>query len=197
MLAAAQATQGDCRVGARRYRALLLDPLEIAEPALVERMVTLAEAGIPVLALGSLPRRAPGLRDAPARDRRVRVATKRLSELVVRVPAPDRLEALLEKHVQGSLVEPPPDTSLSVSLERRRSLAGDTLLVFNEAWSPRRARLRFTRPGGPLTSWDPRSGTRTRLRESVRAGDVVSIELDAAETRILTLGPAEDLPAGS
>jgi hypothetical protein len=195
MLAGAQLTRGACTVGARQYRAILLDSLEIAEPELVERIVAIAEAGIPVLALGRLPRRAPGLRDADARDRRVGAASERLSELVVRVPGPERLEALLAKHVMGSLVEPPPGAGLSVSLERRRSRGGDILLVFNESWSPRRARLRFTRSGGPLTSWDPRSGTRTRLRDRVTGGDVVPVELGPAETLILTLGPAEESAA--
>jgi hypothetical protein len=191
MLAGARPAQGACNIGARQYRSVLLDPLEIAEPALVESIAAIAEAGIPVLALGSLPRRAPGLRDAEARDQRVRAATKRLSKLVVTVPNPDRLEPLLEQHLKSTLVEAPPGASLSVSLERRRSSAGDTLLVFNESWSPRQARLRFTRAGGVLTLWDPRSGSRMTLREHVKAGDIVSVELDAAETLILTLGLAE------
>jgi len=191
MLASARSTQGACNIGARHYRSLLLDPLEIAEPALVESIAAIAEAGIPVLALGRLPRRAPGLRDAQARDQRVRAATKRLSRLVVTVPIPERLESLLEQHVKSTLVEPPPGGSLSVSLERRRSRAGDTLLVFNESWAPRQSRLRFTRAGGVLTLWDPRSGSQLRLRELVKAGDIVSVELDAAETLILTLGRAE------
>jgi hypothetical protein len=191
MLARARAADGKLHVGARQYRALLLDPIEIAQPALVERIAALAEAGIPVLALGPLPARAPGLRAAQARDARVRAATQRLSEHVVRVAEPERLEALLAKHVHGTGVEPPPGAHLSVSLERRRSPAGDTLLVFNESWSPRRAPLRFTRTGGPLIRWDPRSGAQATLRESVMAGDVVFVELAAAETLILTLGPAE------
>jgi len=195
MLAGARASKGVCHIGARHYRALLLDPLEIAEPALIERIAALAEAGIPVLALGPLPSRAPGLRDAQARDRRVRAATKRLSELVVRVPSPERLDALLAQQVESSLIEPPAGASLSVSLERRHSPAGDTLLVFNESWSPRRERLRFTRAGGPLILWDPRSGSRTTLRKHVTPGDLVPLELAAAQTLILTLGPAQQSPA--
>jgi hypothetical protein len=189
MLAGARATEGTFSVGARQYRAILLDPLEVAEPALVEGIAALAEAGIPVLALGPLPRRAPGLRDAKARDGRVRAAAERLSGLVVRVPDPEQLEALLANHVQSGLVEPPPGGSLAVSLERRQSRAGDTLLVFNESWSPRRASLRFTRAGGTLVRWDPHDGSRTTLRERVAAGDVVPVELAAAETLILTLAP--------
>jgi hypothetical protein len=188
MLAGAKATQGACRIGARRYRALILDPLEIAEPALVERIVAIAESGIPVLALGELPRRAPGLRDAEARDRRVRAAAKRLAKLVIPVPDPQRLESILEQHVKSSLVEPPADTRLSVSLERRRSTEGETLLLFNESWSALESRLRFTRAGGPLTLWNPRSGARVRLRDRVKAGEIVVLDLEPAETLILTLG---------
>jgi len=194
MLAGAQGSRGECRIGARHYRAILLDPLEIAEPALVERIAAIAETGVPVLALGSLPRRAPGLRDAQARDRRVRAATKRLSEWVVRVSEAEGLETLLAEHVPSTLVEPLPDTRLAVSLARRRSQAGDILLVFNESWSPHRTRLRFTRAGGVLISWDPRSGAKTRLQGSVAVGDVVSIDLDAAEVLILTLTPAGQSP---
>jgi hypothetical protein len=188
MLAGAKAAQGACEIGARRYRAVILDPLEIAEPALVERIVAIAEAGIPVLALGELPRRAPGLRDAEARDRRVRAAAKRLAELVVPVPDPERLGSLLEQHVKTSLVEPPADTRLSASLERRRSAAGETLLVFNESWSALASRLRFTRAGGPLTLWNPRSGSRVKLRERVKPGEIIALDLEPAETLILTLG---------
>jgi hypothetical protein len=189
MLAGASVSEGACRIGAGSYRALLLDPFEVAEPELVETVAAIAEAGIPVLALGALPQRAPGLRDAEVRDQRVRAAVKRLSAHLIRVPDPDRLEAVLAETIQGDLVGPVPGSRLGVSLERRRSRAGDTLLVFNESWSPRTTRLRFAREGGALTYWDPRSGRRERLRERVLAGEVVKIELSAAESIVLTLGP--------
>ena len=53
----------------------------------------------------------------------------------------------------------------------------------------RHARLRFTRAGGVLMLWDPRTGSRVKLREQVEAGDVVPVELEAAEAMILTLRP--------
>jgi hypothetical protein len=187
MLAGAQVRSGVYRVGARDYRALLLDPLEIAEPALVESVAAIAEAGIPVLALGSLPRRAPGLRDASARDERVRAAGRRLVGRVVRVPDADRLPALLGEHVDNAVVAPPAGSALEVSLERRRSRAGDTILVFNESWSERQTALRFTRSGGALVRWDPWTGARVTLRERVEPGDVVTLALEPAETTILTL----------
>jgi hypothetical protein len=194
MLAGARAASGVCRIGAGRYRAILLDPLAVAEPALVEALARVAEAGIPVLALGELPQRAPGLRDARARDRRVRAAVGRLTRHVIRVPDPDRLEPILEQRVRSTLVEPPRGSRLSVSLERRRSGVGDTLLVFNESWSPRTTQLRFTRRGGALTLWNPRSGLRKKLRDRVEAGDVVSFDLEAAESLILTLRKPIETP---
>jgi hypothetical protein len=187
MLANASVAEGAVRIGAREYRAVLLDPLKIAEPALVKRLVEIAEAGVPVLGLGGLPQRAPGSRDARARDASVRAATKRLVKHSVPAHTPAQLEAKLSKHVKSSLVEPPPGSRLAVSLERRTHSSGDTLLVFNESWSPREARLRFTHGGGVLTHWDPHTGERVKLRDFVNPGDIVPLELEAGETRLLTL----------
>ncbi len=189
MLAGARPTPGGLVVGARTYSALLLDPMDVAEPELVESIAAIVEAGTPVLALGVLPYRAPGLRDAEARDRRVRAATERLARGVIRVPDVERLAALLEKHVENAVVGPPASAALEVSLERRRGPGGDVILIFNESWSPHRTALRFARAGSGLVRWDPRTGSRTTLREHVAAGEVFPLALEAAETIILTLGP--------
>jgi hypothetical protein len=197
MLASATLANGAVRIGARRYGAVLIDPIRIAEPELAERLVEIAEAGVPILALGELPVRAPGLRNANARDARVHVATKRLVTHVVPAHTAAQLEQQLAKHVKNTLVQPPPGSTLSVSLERRTHEDGDTLLVFNEAWSREQALLRFTRAGGVLTRWDPRSGVRVKLRDRVKAGDTVLLELDAAETLLLTLGATAPAPAAA
>ena len=80
MLSGAHISNKEFRVGARGYRVLVLDPIDVAEPELVERVAQLAESGVLVLALGVLPSRAPGLREAPLRDARVRAATERLKK---------------------------------------------------------------------------------------------------------------------
>jgi len=187
MLSGARVEDGVCRIGAGRYRAILLDPLEIAEPEMVEALATVAEAGVPVVALGTLPRRAAGLRNAEARDKRVDAAVKRLLKHVIRVTDPNPLQGILQASVPSSLVEPVPPASLAVSLERRRTRSAETLFVFNESWSPLRERLRFTRAGGALTRWDPRTGERLVLRPEVKAGDVIEIGLGPAQSLILTL----------
>ena len=191
MLSEAIPEEGGFRVGARKYRALLIDPLPIADPFLVEQILELAESGMPVIALGELPRRAPGFRNTEKRDQRVQAATRKLSALIPRVNEGAELEAELEKRVSSGLVEPIPGKSLGLSLDRRETEQGDILFVFNESWSSVRESLRFTRDGFNLTLWDPRTGERRRLREKVVAGDRVILELEAAESLVLTLNRSQ------
>jgi hypothetical protein len=196
MLTGARQIDGEVQVGQARYHAIVVDPLEVAEPGLIETLVALAEAGVPVVTLGALPHRAPGLRDADARDARVRKAVTRLK--AVAHPAIDTasLEVILAAQVRGGLVEPEPGSRLAVSLDRRSTRDADTLLVFNESWAPQSTQLRFTRGGGALGVWDPRTGERKMLRERVSAGDTVTLDLEAAESLVLTL--ARDVkPASS
>ena len=190
MLSGARAQERGFQIGARHYDALLLDPLHVAEPELVEKIAMLAESGAPVVTLGALPVRAPGLRDSENRDVRVLAARQRLFARAIPVTDAVSLEQALARHVRSTLVEPLAGERLSVSLERRRSPAGDLLLVFNESWSPETAKLRFTRAGGPLVAWDPHTGERSTLRPAVAAGDVLSLDLGVAETRLWTLGGA-------
>ncbi len=194
MLTGAQPDGDGFRVGAMRYRALLVDPLDVAEPELVEAMARIAEHGVPVFTLGQLPARAPGLHDADGRDARVRSARKRLEAHAQRV-APEALEAALARRVRGDLVAPAGNEQLTVSLARRTHPHGDTLLVFNESWSPTSAQLRFVRSGHDLTRWNPETGAPTQLRARVESGDVVSVPLEPAAWTILTLGRTTN-PAG-
>ena len=107
--------------------------------------------------------------------------------------APGVLTAFLEENVRSTLVEPVPGSRLAVSIERRRSAAGDTLLVFNESWSPRTTRLRFARGGGALKLWDPHHGFQRGLRERVEVGDIVELDLDPVESLVLTLDSLDGL----
>jgi hypothetical protein len=179
------------RVGARTYQALVIDSLPVAEPLLIERILALAEAGIPVIALGELPDRAPGLREAEPRDKRVREAAQKLSPLILHTSEEGELESWLEAQVAGALVEPLSGKDLSLSLDRRETPQGDILFVFNESWSPVRESIRFTRDGSQLTLWDPWTGESRRLRERVTAGESVVLEMKGAESLVLTLNRSE------
>ncbi len=187
MLAGAQAGEGEFSVGARSYRALILDPLEVAEPALVHRIGELAASGVPVFALGQLPERAPGWRDAEARDLAVRRGVGKLAPRVIDASPGPGLEEQLAQNVRGEILEPLPGESLKVSIARRETPEGAIVLIFNESWSDEKARFRFTRKGHSLMSWDPSTGTRTVLQARVEPGDEVAVELKPAELRILTL----------
>jgi hypothetical protein len=187
MLTGARVEGGKLAIGAARYRALLLDPMRVAEPGLVRSIAKIAEAGVPVLALGALPERAPGLHGADVRDARVREARVRIDSLVIPVRV-NQLERALADYVAGDLVEPVAGERLDVAIARRRSAAGDVLFVFNESWSARKSRLRFVQGGGPLTQWDPASGERTVLRARVEPGEVVELALGPAGSAILSLG---------
>ena len=187
MLAAAQPGEGEFSVGARSYRALILDPLSVAEPALVDRIAELAASGVPVFALGQLPGRAPGWRDAEARDRAVRRGVAKLAPRVIEVRPGQGLEEPLAKNVRGEVLEPLGGESLKVSVARRKTAEGAIVLLFNESWSAEKVRFRMTKKGGPLVSWDPSSGARTRLRARVEEGDEVAMDLEPAGLRILTL----------
>lgn len=196
MLASARVEEDEIRIGQARYRALLLDPIDVAEPELVETLAGIAEAGFPVLALGALPERAPGLRNARTRDARVRAARKQLDRHVIHVRGKAELKTLLARHVRGSLIEPEAGSELNVSLARRRSPAGEILLVVNESWSPTKARLRFSTGGAELVRWDPWNGERKTLRKRVRAGEVVEVSLGVAESLVLTLARQPDRAPG-
>jgi len=190
MLTGAKLDGDGFRVGATRYRALVLDPLEVAEPELIARVAELAAAGVPVIALGELPRRAPGLRDAAKRDRAVRAAAEKAGAMVLGPVRGEGLEAMLALRVRPGVLEPVPGERLAFSLARRSTPQGEIVLLVNEADSAGGARLRFTRSGGALWRWDPRTGSRAQLREGVEAGDEITVELGAGGALLLTLGAA-------
>jgi hypothetical protein len=190
MLTAAQAVDGGVAIGARRYRALLLDPLDVAEPELVEALARVGEAGVPILTLGALPKRAPGHHDSATRDARVRNAVRQLAKNTLAARG-SRLEGALERVVRGAVVEPAADP-LTVSLERRATPSGDLVLVVNESWSETVAHLSFLRAGGELAVWDPWSGEKISLRKRVAVGDTVGLALEAAQSLVLTLEKRAD-----
>jgi hypothetical protein len=187
-LAGARVESGRLRVGAARYRALVLDPIEVAEAAVIERAIAAARAGIPVIALGALPDRAPGATEAETRDAAVREATARLAALATRVDGEPALAGALRAHGLEGPLGPVGDAPLRFSLAHRRSARGHVLLVFNESWAPARQRLRVNLPGA-ITRWDPRSGAIDPVRAPSTAGDVLELTLGPAESIVLTIEP--------
>ena len=82
-LSSATLVDGDrIKIGACTYHAVLLDPIEACEPALLAKLVALAEAGVQILSLGGLPDRAIGWRDHEKRDEEVKALVRRLQNKV-------------------------------------------------------------------------------------------------------------------
>lgn len=187
-LRSARIETGSLRVGAARYRALVLDPMQVAEPELVERALAAARAGIPVLAVGALPTRAPGLGDAQARDAAVRERVAQLREVVVRVPSEQELaEGLRKLKLEGPLVAAS-GKALRFSVDHRRTRDQHVLLVFNESWSTTRQRLRLDVGNGSVVRWDPRTGERKELLAGHDGARTFELTLQPAESIVLTLG---------
>lgn len=193
MLATADIDEGRVKIGARRYRAILLDPMQTAEPELLEAIAAIGEAGTPVIALGALPTRATGLRDAQARDARVSKAVTRIEAIATPAASEASLAKALAERVPAEWAGPAPGTTFEVSLDRRRATEGEIMLVVNESWSPSTSRFVFDRSARNLQLWDPATGTRELLRTSVEAGDAIEIELGPAESKILTWSKAPDV----
>jgi len=187
-LRGARIEAGALRIGAARYRALLLDPLQVAEAELVQRALAIAQAGIPVLAIGALPTRAPGLADYQARDAAVRKGAAKLREVVMHVPSEkDLAKALRELKLAGPLVAAS-EEPLRFSIDHRRTPHEHVLLVFNESWSSTRQTLHLNVGSGDVVLWNPRTGERRGLGVAGEETRTFELALEPAESIVLTVG---------
>ncbi len=187
-LRGARVEAGLLRVGAARYRALVLDPMQTAEPGLVESAVAAARAGIPVIAIGALPTRAPGLADAAPRDAALRARVAELREVAVRAAREEDLAKSLSKlGLAGPLVAAHGEP-LRFSLDHRRTKDEHVLLVFNESWSTTRQTLRLNVGEGSVVRWDPGTGQRSEIAEGGKAPRTFELLLEPAESIVLSVG---------
>ncbi len=176
------------RVGAARYRALILDPMQAAEPELMARVVAAARAGIPVIAIGELPLRALGLADANARDAALRAHVAELGEVALHLPdARDLATALGELGLEGPLVAAN-GAPLRFSIDHRRSQDEHILLVFNESWSTTRQTVRLNVGSGAIERWDPDQEHPSNVNADAKGSLGFELKLEPAESIVLTVG---------
>jgi len=218
LLTAATALPGGrVQIAQCSYAAILIDPMEAAEPEMMATLVELASRGVPILALGDLPSRAVGYSDHKARDLRVAESSRRLQKHIDTMEAThleaghggcsfvcgspfskgrrkrttvDEIASLLGRHVKCSFIEPSKDVlgkPFAASIMQRATEDGDALYLFNEAWRPRTVSMRFVVDGGCLVKWNPSTGSRELLAESVTAGHVLHLRFAVAEVIVLTL----------
>ena len=162
--------------------------MEVAEPALLARALAAARAGIPVIAIGELAKRAPGLVDAEARDAAVREGVAQLKKVAVRVDSERQLaQALLELELDGPLVAADA-APLRFSVEHRVTADGHILLVFNESWSTTRQKLLLKVGDGPIVRWDPGTGQRAEIASNRAEPRSFELVLEPAASIVLTTG---------
>jgi hypothetical protein len=186
-LRGARVEGGSLRVGAARYRALILDPLHVAEPTLVESALAIARAGIPVLSIGSLPTRAPGLANAAARDASVVASVTELQSVVRIVADEEALAKALEAvGLEGPLVSKDGE-GIRFSIDHRKTKSEHILLVFNESWDITRQTLKLNVGAGPVLRWDPNRIGPTDVSDKVGSDRSLEIDLEPAQSIILTI----------
>lgn len=188
-LARASFADGVATVGAARYRALLLDQtLAGIEPEVAEALRHAAEAGVPVIVAAALPSRATGLRDADARDARVRAALSALATRAERVSGSgDVPAALARRGVQPVLSVGDGAATLS-TLVRELADGSRVVLLFNEGRDDARWTVRLAVPAARAELLDPETGTATAA--ALRDGSTLDVALPAARARVLLLRPS-------
>ncbi len=183
----ARLDDGLLRVGAARYRALILDPMEVAEPGLMQRAVAAALAGVRVIVIGGLPHRAPGLVDAAARDAALRAGVEELRKIATIVSDEASLtEAFDTLGLAGPLVAADGEP-LSYTVDHRLTDSEHIVLVFNESWSKTRQNLQLNVGTGPVFLLDPVDGTKLEITPSLDQSRNFELSLEPAQSMILTV----------
>ena len=157
-LEGAGAGNGSFTVGAAEYRALLLTNLSVASPEMMAAIESIADAGIPVLAIGELPGRANGWVDHEQRDAVVRDSVERLESLVVEVDGADELGIAVEAAGVQPAIAPGDGGELAFAIDRRDVAGGTLILLFNEADGERSQVLEVNLPAPRVRSFDPQTG---------------------------------------
>jgi len=181
-LRGARLQPGGFSVGAARYEALLLSDLHASSPELMESIEKLADAGIPVLLLGTLPARATGFADHEQRDTAVRESVHRLQSKVRILPGVERLGP--EMHAAGlePILQPLDDEALWFSFDHRDHKGTHILFLFNESDTERQQRLRLNIPAVRVRILSPESGEIEELNSTETGLDLA---IQARRSRVL------------
>ena len=185
-LASATFADGVATIGAARYRALLVDrtPAGI-EPEVVEALQRAAEAGVPVILAADLPTRAPGLRDADARDARVRAAVSALATRAERAAGSDDVPAALARRGVHPVLSVTDGTATLSTLVRELPDGSRLVLLFNEGRDDARWTVRLATAAAGAQLLDPETGAATDA--GLRDGSELDVALPAARARVLLL----------
>ena len=191
-----RARDGRLRAGVPEYRGLVVDTdfdrgmnveNHAMDPAVAERLVDVARAGVPIVFVGALPQRGVSFRDPGTEDEALRRALDRLRRSPrVRVvddaaAVPAALAAL------GARADLAFDAPQDVYGVHRRDKGRDLWFLWNRSEQPVRFTGSFAARGGTPQRWDMWTGRVSRLaryRES-RGRVHVPITLDPLETTVI------------
>ena len=187
-LAGATFADGVATVGAARYRALLVDQsLAGIEPEVVEALQRATEAGVPVVLAADLPSRATGLRDAAARDARVRAAVQAVQPRAERAAGSDDVPTALARRGVRPALSPTDGAATLSTLVRLLPDGSRLVLLFNESRADARWTVRLATPAARAVLLDPETGAATPAE--LRDGVELDVALPAARARVLLLRP--------
>lgn len=168
LLARAQAREGRLVFpDGMTYRLLVLPRRKAMSPALLEKIASLARAGVPIL--GRPPERAPGLAGYPGCDETVRSLAREvwaLPSVTWDPPAAPGAEAAelypdyptAARLLQGLGLPPDLESDADLRFAHRRSETFDLYFVGNRSTNPVSASVTFRVAGRSPELWDPLDG---------------------------------------
>jgi hypothetical protein len=163
-----------------------LTNLSVASPELMDSIEALADAGIPVIVMGGLPERAPGLVDHEQRDAATKASAARLQSKTIAVEGADKLGSALQTANLQPPLTPSDGGELAFALDHRQIENGDILFLFNEAEENRSQTLDVNLPAERVLVFDPETGELTHEATPDASGRI-SLELTIPAYRSLVL----------
>ena len=181
-LASSTSTDEALHVGEASFRALLVEGIHAADPAMLEAIERAADAGVAVVWIRDFPERAIGLVDAQARDAEVRSRVENLQSTVRIVSSVEEIPTAISNAGVTPSLSPVDSAGLQMSVQHRQVTDGDVYLLFNESYAERTDRLRIEGAFREAVLLDPETGepVATNLE-----GDVLTVTLPGARGAVL------------
>ncbi len=170
------------QVGEASYRALLVDELDTADPAVLEAIERAIEAKVPVIWMGDFPERATGLVDAANRDATVGGIVARVRTAVSAIGSAVEVAAQLASRGVRPSLSPISGGELTVSLQHRLVDNGDLYFLFNESDERLSRQLRVEGEFSEGSLLDPATGD---VIVDALDGNVVRVELAPGRGAVL------------
>ena len=190
----AEVSRGELFPGAGGYEALVLNEQETLELGTAERLLDLARRGLPIVVVGDLPSRTPGLYQASARDAELVGLMRELDRLRQVIRVDDLADVAAALAAVGVDPAAEHDTRSSDVLSVRRSDdRTNYYYLFNQGSWATEQRLTLEGKGRPyeLDTWTGEITPISDFRQS-RDGVVVDVAMEPADTKVIALSTRND-----